>query len=120
MPPTRQSTAKQPLSPAVFHILLALADGNAHGYRIRADIIEASHGALVLDPGSLYRLIARLLEDELIEDAPASSRPSTDDARARVYRLTSGGRRLLKAETDRMSALVAVARSKTARRGGHA
>lgn len=120
MPPTRQSTARVPLSPAVFHILLALADGDAHGYRIRADIIEASSGTLVLDPGSLYRLIARLYEDELIEDAPSASRSASDDARARVYRLTSEGRRLLKAETQRMSALVSLSRAKTAKRGGHA
>ena len=120
MPPTRRSSAKLPLSPAVFHILLALADGDAHGYRIRTAVIEASNGALVLDPGSLYRLIARLHEDQLIEDAPVGSRSTRDEERTRQYRLTSEGRRVLKAETQRMSALVSLARTKTAKRGGHA
>jgi DNA-binding PadR family transcriptional regulator len=120
MPPTRQSTAKLPLAPAVFHVLLALADGDAHGYRIRAAVIEASNGALVLDPGSLYRLIARLHEDDLIEDAPAGSRSTRDEERVRRYRLTPEGRRVLKAETQRMSALVSLVRTRTLNRGGHA
>jgi DNA-binding PadR family transcriptional regulator len=119
MPPTRQSTAKLPLAPAVLHVLLALADGEAHGYRIRAAIIEASNGALTLDPGSLYRLIARLHEDELIEEVPPASRRA-GETRTRSYRLTSEGRRILKAETQRMSALVQLARTRTAKRGGHA
>jgi DNA-binding PadR family transcriptional regulator len=118
MPPTRQSTAKLPLAPTVFHILLALAGGEAHGFRIRTAIIEASNGALTLDPGSLYRLIARLHEDGLIEDAAAASR-SADDTRTRHYKLTADGRRILKAETQRMSALVSLARTRTAKRGGH-
>jgi DNA-binding PadR family transcriptional regulator len=109
MPPTRQSTAKLPLAPTVFHILLALAGGEAHGFRIRTAIIEASNGALTLDPGSLYRLIA---------DAAAASR-SADDTRTRHYKLTADGRRILKAETQRMSALVSLARTRTAKRGGH-
>ena len=119
MPPIRQSTARLPLAPAVFHILLALAGGEAHGYRIRAAIKDASDGALTLDPGSLYRLIARLHEDELIEEVPARPQAS-GEARTRSYRLTAEGRRLLKAETQRMAGLVNLARTKTARRGGHA
>jgi len=120
MPPTRQSTAKLPLSPAVFHILLALADGEAHGYRIRTIVRETSDGALALDPGSLYRLIARLLEDGLIEDAPSRPKHANDDPRSRYYRLTIDGRSLLKAETVRLAALVNLAKARTAKRGGHA
>ena len=116
MPPTRQSTASLPLAPAVFHILLALADGDAHGYRIRADVIERSNGALRLDPGSLYRLIARLSEDRLIDEASIRPKPDEDDERRRYYRLTSLGRKVLAAETNRMADLVAVARAKSARR----
>lgn len=119
MPPTRQPTAKLPLSPAVFHILLALADGEAHGYRIRNLVREASDGALVLDPGSLYRLIARLHEDHLIEEVPTRTQRG-DESRTRSYRLTSEGRRVLGAETQRMADLVSLARPKTAKRGGHA
>ncbi len=116
MPPTRQSTAALPLTPAVFLILLALADGDAHGYRIRAAVIERSSGAVALDPGSLYRLIARLSDDGLIAEAPARRRAEGDDERRRYYRLTPVGRRLLKAETARMEELVAVSRSKMAKR----
>jgi DNA-binding PadR family transcriptional regulator len=116
MPPTRQSTASLPLAPAVFHILLALADGDAHGYRIRADVIERSNGALKLDPGSLYRLIARLSHDGLIDEAPSRPKPDEDDERRRYYRLTSFGKKVLAAETNRMADLVVLARAKSAKR----
>jgi len=116
MPPTRQSTASLPLAPAVFHILLALADGDAHGYRIRADVIERSNGKLKLDPGSLYRLIGRLSEDRLIDEAPSRPKADDDDERRRYYRLTPLGRKVLTAETDRMADLVVIARAKSARR----
>ena len=115
VPPTRQSTATLPLAPAVYLILLALADGDAHGYRIRAAVIERSQGAVTLDPGSLYRLIARLSDDGLVGEAP-HRRSSEDDERRRYYRLTSLGRRLLEAETNRMADLVAVARANSVKR----
>jgi DNA-binding PadR family transcriptional regulator len=116
MPPTRISTAELPLAPAVFHILLALADGDAHGYRIRAEVIERSNGALKLDPGSLYRLIARLSADGLIDEAPGRPKADEDDERRRYYRLTPLGKRVLAAETERMAALVAFSRTKVAKR----
>ena len=116
MPPTRISTAELPLAPAVFHILLALAHGDAHGYRIRAEVIERSNGALKLDPGSLYRLIARLSSDGLIDEAPTRPKADEDDERRRYYRLTPLGRRVLAAETGRMAALVAFSRTKVAKR----
>jgi DNA-binding PadR family transcriptional regulator len=109
-----------PLAPAVFHILLALAGGEAHGDRIRTTIRDLSDGALNLDPGSLYRLIARLHEDNLIEEALPRAVTADVDARLRHYRLTPEGRRLFKSETQRMAALVSMARAKVARRGGHA
>lgn len=112
MPPTRQSSASLPLAPAVYLILLALADGDAHGYRIRAEVIDRSGGTLTLDPGSLYRLIARLSDDGLIGEAPTRPKADEDDERRRYYRLTPLGKRLLQAETNRMADLVAVARSK--------
>jgi len=116
MPPTRQSTAVLPLTPAVFLVLLALADGDAHGYRIRSAVIERSNGTVTLDPGSLYRLIARLSDDGLIADSTSRARSDDDDERRRYYRLTPKGRRLLEAETARMADLVAVSRSKIAKR----
>lgn len=115
MPPTRQSTAKLPLAPAVYHVLLSLAQGEAHGYRIRTAVREQSDGAIDLDPGSLYRLVARLWDDGLIEEAASKS----IHPRMRLYRLTPEGRRVFKAETQRMTALVSLARS-TVRRSGHA
>jgi len=115
MPPTRQSTAKMPLAPPVYLILLALAEDDSHGYRIRAEVIERSNGTVTLDPGSLYRLIARLTDDGLIVEAPTRPKADDDDDRRRYYRLTPFGKRLLTAETNRMADLVAVARVKTAK-----
>lgn len=116
MPPTRQSTAALPLSSTTFLILLTLAGEEAHGYRIRASVRERSNGAVTLDPGSLYRLIARLVDDGLIAEAPARARAAADDPRRRYYRLTTAGRRVLDAETNRLADLVAVARAATTRR----
>ena len=69
-----------------------------------------------LDPGSLYRLIARLSEDGLIDEAPSRPKADEDDERRRYYRLTPLGKRVLLAETNRMADLVAVSRSKSAKR----
>jgi DNA-binding PadR family transcriptional regulator len=110
MPPTRQSTAALPLAPAVYLILLSLRDGDAHGYRIRASVIERSDGTVTLDPGSLYRLIARLVADGLIVEAPTRPRGDDDDERRRYYRITAMGRRTVEAETQRMASWVAAAR----------
>jgi DNA-binding PadR family transcriptional regulator len=105
MPPTRLSFADSPLPAPAFLILVSLADGAAHGYQIRKDLIDRSSGSINLDPGSLYRLIFRLHHDGLIDDVGG------DEARRRSYRLTSQGKRVLKAETERMAGLVAQARS---------
>lgn len=120
MPPTRLLTSTLPLSPTVYLILLSLADGDAHGYRIRAEVIARSEGAVTLDPGSLYRLIARLTSDGLIEDAPIKPRSDGDDQRRRYYRLTAFGRRVLRAETQRMADLVSLAQSRSIRLGKRA
>lgn len=111
MPPTRQPLTALPLPPAVYLILLALGDGEAHGYRIRSAVIERSDGLVALDPGSLYRYIARLVDDGMIAESATRTRPG-DDERRRYYRLTPLGRRLLAAETDRMASLVSVARAR--------
>lgn len=110
MPPSRQSTATLPLAPAVYLILLSLLDGDAHGYRIRASVIERSDGAVTLDPGSLYRLIARLVADGLVVEAPTRPRADDDDERRRYYRITPLGKRTAQAETQRMASWVAAAR----------
>ena len=103
VPPTKQTLTLLPLPPTVYLILLALADEDAHGYRIRSEVAARSGGLVRIDPGSLYRLIARMLADGLIAEATQQA----DDERRRCYRLTHLGRRLLRDETKRMADLVA-------------
>jgi DNA-binding PadR family transcriptional regulator len=95
-----------PLKPKVFMVLLALREDASHGYAIRKDVLERSEGAIELDPGGLYRLIARLESDGLIE--PALSRPPVgeDDGRRNYYGLTSVGQAVLAAEARRLARLV--------------
>jgi DNA-binding PadR family transcriptional regulator len=111
VPPTRRDLSDGPLPTQIFLILLALADGDAHGARIRKAVLERSDGAIDIDPGSLYRLIARLLDDGLILETDGP--PSGDDQRQRHYRLSGNGRRVLQSETERLARLVAEARART-------
>lgn len=111
MPPVPQSLSKLPLPPPIFLILLALTDGDAHGYRIRQAVIERSRGAVRLDPGSLYRLMARLFDEGLVAEASTPPPDHNDDERRRYYRLTPRGRKVLDAETDRLEHLVSQARA---------
>ncbi len=106
-----------PLTPAVFHILLALADGEAHGYAIMLEVAERSSGVVKLGPGTLYGAISRLLEDGLIEESNERPGPEMDDSRRRYYRITPSGGAVLAAETQRLASLVRAARaSKTIRK----
>jgi DNA-binding PadR family transcriptional regulator len=100
-----------PLTPAVFHILVTLADGEAHGYAMMQEVARRSSGTVRLGPGTLYGAISRLLEDELIEESEERPDPDMDDSRRRYYRLTKLGGRLLAAETERLADLVKAARS---------
>jgi DNA-binding PadR family transcriptional regulator len=100
-----------PLTPAVFHILITLADGEAHGYAIMQEVGRRSGGVVRLGPGTLYGAISRLLEDGIIEESEERPDPEMDDTRRRYYRLTKFGGRVLAAETDRLTDLVKVARS---------
>jgi DNA-binding PadR family transcriptional regulator len=97
-----------PLRPVEFHILLALADGERHGYAIRQEAAARSGGEILLEPGTLYRALRRLLEAGLV----AECRPDPDetDERRRTYRLTDLGRKAAAAEAQRMADLVAVAK----------
>jgi DNA-binding PadR family transcriptional regulator len=101
-----------PLPPSEFQILLALADGERHGYAIRAEVAERTGGEVTLGPGTLYGSIKRMLESGLIEES--SRRPSRDqdDERRRYYRITALGRGVATAEARRMEALVDGARQK--------
>lgn len=101
-----------PLTPAVFHILLALADQDRHGYAIILDIAERTEGAMRLGTGTLYTAISRLLEQELIEEPDERPAADEDDERRRYYRLTPFGREVANAEARRLAALVKMARSR--------
>ena len=94
-----------PLKPADFHILLVLADGPLHGYGIMKEAETESGGPVRLEIGSLYRILSRLLEAGLIEDAEA-------DERRHYYRITRLGRRVLKTEAERLSGLVDLMRTR--------
>ena len=100
-----------PLTPAVFHILITLADGETHGYAIMQEVARRSGGAVRLGPGTLYGAISRLLDDGIIEESEERPDPDRDDTRRRYYRLTKFGGRVLAAETDRLTGLVKAARS---------
>jgi DNA-binding PadR family transcriptional regulator len=99
-----------PLRPVEFHILLALAEEERHGYAIRQEVEARTGGEVSLEPGTLYRALRRLLEGGLV----AECRPDggTTDERRRTYRMTDLGRRAAAAEAQRMADLVATARSR--------
>ena len=104
-----------PLTPQQFHILLALTDGDRHGYGIIGEVADRTGGDLRLGTGTLYTAIARLVASGLIADSSRRGERGGDDDRRRYYRLTALGRTVLKAETARLLALVDHAR----RRGVH-
>ena len=101
-----------PLTPIAFDILLALADGERHGYSILQDIeARAGGGAAQLHAGTLYRALARLLESELIEESDPPADADTDDERRRYYRLTPRGVAVARAEVRRLEGQLAAARA---------
>lgn len=97
------------ISMSAFHILLALADGERHGYSITKEVEEETEGAVRLGPGTLYRMLKQLLDDEWIVEV---ERADDDDPRRRYYRLTPRGRRIAQAEAARLANLVKLARSR--------
>jgi DNA-binding PadR family transcriptional regulator len=101
-----------PLTPTVFHILLALADGQKHGYAIMQEVEARTGGTVRLGPGTLYGSIQRMLKDELIAEAQQRAAPAHGEARRRYYRLTDFGSRVLQAEACRLEHLVRLAQSK--------
>jgi DNA-binding PadR family transcriptional regulator len=101
-----------PLTPVAFEILLALADGERHGYSILQEVESRSGGALSLHAGTLYRALARLLESELIEEVSESPARSNDDERRRYYRLTTHGIAVARAELGRLEGQVTAARAR--------
>ena len=104
-----------PLSPAIHHILLALADEERHGYAIMLEVTRLTGGATRMGPGTLYGTLKRMLAAGLIEEAAERPDPDLDDERRRYYRITPLGAKVLSAETSRVSLLVNAARAKKVR-----
>ena len=101
-----------PLTPAVFHILLALADGEKHGYGIMQEVKAITKGEIAMGPGTLYGSIKRMLVSDLIIETDERPDPALDDERRRYYKLTPFGERVVAAEARRLMNLVGVAQSK--------
>jgi len=100
-----------PLPTAALHILLALAEEDRHGYGVIQDVLIRTGGALRLSAGTLYRSIARMLEQGLIAETSERPAPELDDERRRYYRITPFGRDVVRAEVRRLSSLVRLARA---------
>jgi DNA-binding PadR family transcriptional regulator len=107
-----------PLTPPVFHILLALAREERHGYAIMQDVEQQTEGSLQLGPGTLYGCIKRMLAAGLIEESGERPDPGIGDERRRYYRITPAGTRAAKAEARRMATALAAAKSKRVFAGG--
>lgn len=115
---SRDPSSLLPLTPAVFHVLLAIAEGDTHGYAILKDVARRTEGRVVLSTGTLYGIIKRLLAEGLIDESRRRPAAARDDERRRYYRLTPFGREVAAAEADRLADLIATARDRrlTARR----
>ena len=101
-----------PLTPAMLHVLLALADGDKHGYAVIKEVSRRTEGAVTLGAGTLYALVKRLLAEGLILETDDRPDPSLDDERRRYYRLAPFGREVAVAEIRRHEQIVAQARLK--------
>ena len=108
----RKTEDMLPLTPAVLHILLTLADGERHGYGIMQEVTKRAGGQVKMGPGTLYGSIKRILADGLIEETGERPDPALDDERRRYYRLTSLGLRVMQAEVLRLQEIVRMAQSK--------
>lgn len=101
-----------PLTPAVFHVLLALSDGARHGYAIMKEVEALTDGQMVMGPGTLYGTIKRMVHAGLLKETEAPPGEDLDDRPRRFYQLTEHGRRLLAAEAARLEQLVRVAQAR--------
>ena len=114
MTKTKDPQELLPLTPPVFHILLALADEERHGYGIMQDVARQTGDALQLGPGTLYGCLKRMLAAGLVEESDERPDPALDDERRRYYRMTALGKRVVRAEAQRLTGAVMAARSKLA------
>lgn len=100
-----------PLPPATFHILLAVADQDRHGYAIIQEVAARTDGEVRLSAGTLYRSIQKMVELDLIEETVERPAADLDDERRRYYRISDFGRLVARAEAERLQALVHLARN---------
>src|SRR5579885_3298960 len=112
MPRKPDPASQLPLTPVVLHILLALSDGERHGYAIAQEVESTTNGQVRMGPGTLYGSIQRLLASSLIEETQMRKRAADDDERRRYYRMTTFGRRVLEMELARLADVVRLARSR--------
>jgi DNA-binding PadR family transcriptional regulator len=108
----KESTPQFSLTPAMFYVLLSLADGDKHGYAILKEVSQNSGGKVRLSAGTLYGVIRRLESEGLITESASRPRAALDDERRRYYRISPLGRNIAAAEAQRMEQLVDIARSK--------
>ncbi len=109
---TRDSHDSKPLPSAQLHILLALADGEKHGYAVMGEVERMTNGEVTMGPGTLYGAIKRMLNAGLVEETDERPAPELDDERRRYYRLTGFGVKVLTAEMERLNQLVRTAQAK--------
>ena len=112
----RDPDALLPLTPAMFHVLVSLADGDRHGYAIIKDVSSLTNGAVELGTGTLYGIVKRLLAEGLAIESPKRPAADNDDDRRIYYRLTPFGRKVVGAETARLEKMVLAARGTRALR----
>lgn len=108
----RDPKAFLPLTPAMFHVMLALSDGEKHGYAILKEVSSRTTGRVELSTGTLYGIIKRLVNEGMIEEVKEGAGNRGEDARRRYYRLTRFGRRVAVAEAERLHWILSMARSK--------
>ena len=110
--PAMRTVRAAQVTPAEFHILLALVDADRHGYAVMQQVSAESNGTVQLGPGTLYGAIKRLLEYGYIREVESRVDPALDDSRRKYYRLTTTGRAAVSAEAGRLASVVKLARAK--------
>jgi DNA-binding PadR family transcriptional regulator len=108
----RDPAALLPLTAGMFQVLIALADGEKHGYAILKEVVRRTEGRVSLSAGTLYTIIRRFVQEGVVAESAERPDPALDDERRRYYRLTEFGRELAKAEAARMESALDMARAK--------
>ena len=108
----RSSASLLPLTPQMFQVLIALADGDKHGYAVIKEVTRRTGGEVTLSAGTLYTIVRRFVQEGVIAETEERPDPALDDERRRYYRLTPFGREVARAEANRMETMLDMARAK--------